>query len=116
MVSSKKSGSTKKSAKKSARKIAASKAPSAAQLKALQAKLNENAELRGRFLKNPGAVLRQHGVELTRAKEAQLATFTRDVTGPRRESSGVQLQRVNVGLGIGIGVRVCVGVSVGIFV
>jgi len=110
MVSSKKSGSTKKAAKKATKKAAASKAPSAAQLKALQTKLNENAELRGRFLKNPGAVLRQHGVELSSAREAELATFTRDVTGPRRESSGIQLQRAGVGLTIRFGVRVCVGV------
>ena len=108
MVSTKKSGA----ARKASSKAAAKKAPSAAQLKALQAKLNENAALRNRFLKNPGPILRQHGVELTRAKEAQLASFTRDVTGPRRESSGVQLQRVNVGRAVGIGIRVCVGVGV----
>ena len=103
---------TKKAGKKGgAKKKAAAKGPSAAELKGLQRRLNEDARLRAQFLKNPGAVLRKAGVEVGAAKERQLAQFTRDMTAPQREFFGAEIRREALALRIRITIIICIGTT-----
>jgi hypothetical protein len=89
-MATKKSGSSKKAAKKKA----ATKEPSAAQLKGLQTRLNDDTRFRNQFFKDPGSVLRREGVELGAAKEQQLAKYIHDVTSGPMEVFGAEITKV----------------------
>ena len=103
---------TKKAGKKGgAKKKAAAKAPSAADLKGLQKRLNEDARLRAQFLKDPGGVLRNAGVEVGATKERQLAQFTRDMTAPQREFFGAEIRREALALRIRITIIIRIGIA-----
>jgi hypothetical protein len=108
-MATKKAGSSKKGA---AKKAAATQEPSDAKLKELQKRLNEDTRLRTRFLKDPGAVLRQGGVEIGPDKEAKVATYLRDLATPQREVFGAELARVQVGISVRIRIKIFIGLTV----
>ena len=77
---------------KRSKRAAAEKVPSAAKLKTLQETLNKNKRLRGKFIADPGAVLREQGVEIGEDKEKQIARYLwisrrRSATPSKRSSS-----------------------------
>ena len=108
-MATKKSGASKKGA---AKKAAAAQVPSAAKLKEVQTKLNSDARLRSRFLKDPGAVLRQQGIQLEPGVESRLMKYTQELATPQREVFGTQLLRIRVGVQVRIRIIVNIGVTV----
>jgi hypothetical protein len=110
MATKKKASSSKKAASKKA--AAAPQVPSAAKLKEVQAKLNEDTRLRNQFLKDPGAVLSKQGINLDPEAAKRLMSYTRELTTPQREIFGTQLQRVRIGVSVRIRIIVNIGVTV----
>jgi hypothetical protein len=114
-MATKKRSSKKRASKKTSRTTEAVAArpavPSAAQLKTAQAKLNADPRLRARFLKDPGAVLRQQGIDLGADKEKQLMRYTNELTAPQREVFGAQLLRIKIGISVRIRIIINIGVT-----
>jgi hypothetical protein len=96
---------------KRSKSAAAEKVPSAAKLKTLQETLNKNKSLRSKFIADPGAVLRQQGVEIGEDKEKQIARYLSDLTAPQRNAFEAQLIRITVGVRVRIRIRVNVGIT-----
>jgi hypothetical protein len=96
---------------KRSKRAAAPTVPSAAKLKTLQESLNKNKRLRSQFIADPGAVLREQGVEIGEAKEKQIAQYLADLTAPQRSAFEAQLIRVQVGVRVRIRIRVNVGIT-----
>ena len=92
-------------------RAAAENVPSAAKLKTLQEALNKNKRLRGQFITDPGAVLREQGVEIGEDKEKQIARYLSDLTAPQRNAFEAQLIRISVGVRVRIRIRVNVGIT-----
>ena len=109
--SSKKKRASKKSTKATEAVAARSAVPSATTLRATQTKLNADPRLRARFLKDPGAVLRQQGINLGADKEQQLMKYTNELTAPQREVFGAQLLRIKIGVSVRIRIIVNIGVT-----
>jgi len=114
-MATKKRSSKKRASKKSTKSTeaiaATAAAPSAAQLRAAQTKLNADPRLRARFLKDPGAVLRQQGINLGADKEKQLMRYTNELTAPQREVFGAQLLRIKIGISVKIRIIVNIGIT-----
>ena len=85
--------------------------PSSAKLKTLQEQLNKNKRLRSQFISDPGAVLREQGVEIGADKEKQIARYLSDLTAPQRNAFEAQLMRITVGVRVRIRIRVNVGIT-----
>ena len=118
-MATKKGSSKKKRASKKASKTTegialpggGAAAPSAAQLKAAQTKLNSDARLRARFLKDPGGVLRAQGITLGADREKQLAKYIGEMAAPQREVFGAQLVRIRIGIQIRIRIIINIGIT-----
>lgn len=85
--------------------------PSATKLKTLQEALNKNKRLRSQFIADPGAVLRERGVEIGEDKERQIARYLSDLTAPQRNAFEAQLIRISVGVRVRIRIRVNIGIT-----
>ena len=109
-MATKKSGSTKKKGA-SKKATAEAAAPSAAKLKAVQKKLNEDTRLRNQFLKDPAGVLRKQGVELESETASKLEKYLKDLAAPQREVFGAQLVRIRIGVRVRIRIMINIGVT-----
>ena len=97
---------------KKAKRAVTEKVPSATKLKTLQESLNKDKRLRGKFIADPGAVLREQGVEIGADKEQQVARYLADLTAPQRSAFEAQLIRIRVGVRVRIRIRVNVGITI----
>jgi len=96
---------------KRSKRAAADTVPSAAKLKTLQESLNKNKRLRSKFIEDPGAVLRDQGVEIGEDKEKQIARYLSDLTAPQRNAFEAQLIRITIGVRVRIRIRVNIGIT-----
>jgi len=96
---------------KRSKRAAAAKVPSAAKLKTLQDALSKNKKLRSQFIADPGAVLREQGVQIGEDKERQIARYLSDLTTSQRSAFEAQLIRISVGVRVRIRIRVNVGIT-----
>ena len=85
--------------------------PSAAKLKTLQESLNKNKRLRTKFIADPGAVLREQGVDIGADKEKQIARYLSDLTAPQRNAFEANLIRITIGVRVRINIRINVGIT-----
>ena len=81
-------------------------------LSKLQKTLNRDTRLRNQFLKDPGAVLAKHGLELSPDRAEQLARFTREVTASKGQALIGGISRRVLGAGARAEVEVSVSVTV----
>lgn len=96
---------------KRTKRATADKVPSATKLKTLQDALNKDKRLRGKFIADPGSVLRAEGVEIGAEKEQQIGRYLADLTAPQRSAFEAQLIRIRVGVRVRIRIRVNVGIT-----
>lgn len=89
----------------------ATKVPSAAALKSLQDKLNKDKRLRAAFIKDPGGVLAEKGVEIDEAKSAQIAKYLATMTAPQRNAFAAELIRIRIGVSVRIRIRINIGIT-----
>ena len=72
--------------------------------KDLENRLNANTDLRDRFIKNPAAVLRGEGINLTAAQGRELTAAIAKVKVPRTTGvKGAKPIRIIIKISVGIG-------------
>jgi hypothetical protein len=96
---------------KRSRRTSATTVPSAAKLKKLQDSLNKNKRLRSAFIQDPGAVLRERGLEIGADKERKISRYLAELSAPQRSAFEAQIVRIRIGVRVRVRIRVNIGIT-----